>query len=95
VMLFMILPAATFASADEKVRDANSAIQIGRRICRLEAKGTGGWHAILHKGEAAWHVWFGNEAADSPCSFSGAIVQSDGSYTSCAVSACQVLKRPK
>ena|SRR5438874_834457 len=82
-----LLTTSVAADSIIPVKDANAAIEKARRICRLEPRSAmGEWHGVLVNG--TWHVWFGETRVEPLCGFIGAFVQADGSFTSCAVSAC-------
>jgi hypothetical protein len=94
--LAFFLLAGNAAYAADAVKSADDAIKIGRKVCRLDANENGGsWHAILHANENSWHVWFGKTPEEPICGFQGALVQADGSFTGCAVSACSLTPRTK
>src|SRR3954468_2848009 len=90
-----VAAASTAIAADTPVRDAAAAIKKGQFVCKLEptTSSSGQWQATLIKNPGfgdEWHVWFGT-LPEPVCGFAGAIVKVDGSYTSCAVSACKAI----
>jgi hypothetical protein len=89
---------STVAAARE-ISDAFTAIKVGRDACSLKpSSASGKWQAVLIKDQAVgdeWHVWFGKNSVEPVCGFVGAVVKSDGSYTSCRESACQMLPRKR
>ncbi len=88
--LGIVLVAASSVAADDNapVKDANVAIEKARHVCALKQPPTEGqWQAVLVKD--SWHVWFGVNQVEPVCSFDGAYVRTDGSYTGCVISVCE------
>lgn len=73
------------------VADANSAIQKARYVCALQPNGSGQWRAVLENG--SWHVWFGESTVEPTCGYSGALVEQNGTTTSCTISLCKRLNK--
>jgi hypothetical protein len=98
IVAMLLVSALATETHAASVNDKATAIKNAQSICRLQTPSQPGqWQAALVKNASfgdEWHVWFGKDRVEPVCGFYGAVVKTDGSYTSCRVSACRPAPAP-